>query len=299
MTILNAGEVAITLPWGILHEDGRHRDALLAPLTGYDDELLMLNPRAYRSALCTALLTRCVKRIGAIAPVTEEIARELLVADRIYALLMLRTAMFGARLQAVVTCPHADCHAKMNIDFDTTDVQVTAQAHQAASYPLTLPPELTGQSSLELWVRLPNGGDQEAIEPLLHAHDEEGAARRLLARCIIRLGDVKHPDESEIGRLNPLARQQIEAHLAALAPSVELILEGQCVACTRLFTFPFDFTEFVLRELAHGAGTIYREVHYLAYHYHWGEAEIMRMSRTKRRMYIELLSAHIEMTSYA
>jgi hypothetical protein len=39
---------------------------------------------------------------------------------------------------------------------------------------------------------------------------------------------------------------------------------------------------------------LYREVHYLAYHYHWSEQEIMSMSQAKRRQYIAVLAEEIE-----
>jgi hypothetical protein len=34
-------------------------------------------------------------------------------------------------------------------------------------------------------------------------------------------------------------------------------------------------------------------VHYLAYHYHWAESEIMEMTRDKRRTYIDVLAEAI------
>jgi hypothetical protein len=34
---------------------------------------------------------------------------------------------------------------------------------------------------------------------------------------------------------------------------------------------------------------LYRDVHYLALHYHWSENEIMCMTTSKRKQYIDLL----------
>jgi hypothetical protein len=39
---------------------------------------------------------------------------------------------------------------------------------------------------------------------------------------------------------------------------------------------------------------LYREVHYLAFNYHWSEEEIMGMSRERRRRYIEVLADAID-----
>ena len=56
---------------------------------------------------------------------------------------------------------------------------------------------------------------------------------------------------------------------------------------------------FVLGELHTSLDLLYREVHYLAYHYHWSEREIMEMPRAKRRRYIEVLADEIERLSDA
>ena len=42
------------------------------------------------------------------------------------------------------------------------------------------------------------------------------------------------------------------------------------------------------------ATSLYREVHYLAYHYHWSESEIMAMTRDKRHTYIDVLADEID-----
>ena len=50
----------------------------------------------------------------------------------------------------------------------------------------------------------------------------------------------------------------------------------------------------LLGELRTDGELIYQEVHYLAYHYHWSEHEIMEMTRDKRRKYIDVLADAIE-----
>ena len=36
------------------------------------------------------------------------------------------------------------------------------------------------------------------------------------------------------------------------------------------------------------------EVHYLAFHYHWGEREILEMPGAKRRRYLSILAEKLE-----
>ena len=38
---------------------------------------------------------------------------------------------------------------------------------------------------------------------------------------------------------------------------------------------------------------LYEEMHLLALHYHWAEADILRMTTSKRRRYLRLLARHI------
>ena len=57
---------------------------------------------------------------------------------------------------------------------------------------------------------------------------------------------------------------------------------------------PFDPQEFFFGELRTSRDLLDREVHYLAYHYHWSEQEIMAMPRDKRRRYIVVLADELE-----
>ncbi|MGH7392800.1 MAG: DUF6760 family protein [Candidatus Rokuibacteriota bacterium] len=40
--------------------------------------------------------------------------------------------------------------------------------------------------------------------------------------------------------------------------------------------------------------TLYRDVHALAWHYHWSEREILTLPREKRRRYLGLLAQALE-----
>ena len=87
---------------------------------------------------------------------------------------------------------------------------------------------------------------------------------------------------------------EIEQHMEAVAPQVELTMEGECPECDHEFAVPFDLESFFFSELRTSLDLLYREVHYLAYHYHWSEREIMEMPRQRRRMYIQVLAEEIE-----
>ncbi|GGT11611.1 hypothetical protein ACFFV7_36125 [Nonomuraea spiralis] len=273
------------LPGGYWDAGGRlHRDFELTALTGHEEELLSRPGQSAR--LVTEVLSRCVRRLGGLGPVTPAIARELLVADRHYLLLQLRRGTFGDLVRADLVCPWPDCGRRVSLTFSLDQVPVEEAREQAATYTLWL-------GGTEVTFRLPNGGDQEELAELL-AHDEAEATTRLLARCLLRLGTDGPPDRARVSALPAADRAAIEARMAELAPRVEQTMQAECAECRRTFLAPFDVQRFFLGDLRIEGEQLYHEVHYLAYHYHWSEREIMEMTRERRRTYIDVLSETIE-----
>jgi len=287
------------LPGGYVDETGvLHRQVELAPLSGHEEELLADRRFPGGATLVTVILSHCVRRLGNISPVPVELVRRLLVADRHYLLLRLRAITFGAQVQATARCPWADCSKKVDIDFSLQDIPIQESQAQGPLYTMQLSPEAafkdeTGEAYRAVTFRLPNGEDQEVVAPLV-AGDAARAFAVLLGRCIQSIGPWEHPSEALLRRLSPLAQQEIERRIAAAAPQVELAMEAQCPECGHDFTVPFDPQEFFLGELRISRDLLDREVHYLAYHYHWSEQEIMAMPRDKRRRYIAVLADELE-----
>ncbi|MGK8558166.1 DUF6760 family protein [Nocardia gipuzkoensis] len=273
-----------------------HREFELTPLTGRDEEALAGTSGAQPAALVTAVLSRCVGRIGAISPVSARLARQLLVGDRQYLLLRLRAATFGDRVRVELICPWPDCGKPASLDFSIADVPVTPAAERAPQYTMTLSAEDSGVAPTEIAFRLPNGGDQEAVSAVL-ATNEAAALTALLSRCVIRIGSQHPPDDEQVAALSPRARATIEERMAELAPSVDQTVHTVCPECERAFMAPFDIQRFFFGEFRTDNATLYREVHYLAYHYHWSEREILGFTRDKRHRYIDVLTEAIEGSS--
>jgi hypothetical protein len=287
------------LPGGYVDERGTlQREVELAPLSGREEELMVDQGFVGRTALVNIILSHCVRRLGSISPVPSGLMRRLLVADRQYLLLKLREITFGDQVQATVRCAWADCGQKVDIDFSLQDIPVKESQVKGPLYSMQLSPEAAfkgddGEGYRAITFRLPNGEDQEVLLPLVTG-DEERAFARLLGRCIQRIGPWEHPGDALISRLSPQAQQEIERQMEDLAPKVELTMEAQCPECGRDFAMPFDPQEFFFGELRTSRDLLYCEVHYLAYHYHWSEQEIMAMPRDKRRRYIAVLTDELE-----
>jgi hypothetical protein len=287
------------LPGGYVDEAGvLHREVELTPLSGHEEELLAERKLPDGAALVTIILSRCVRRLGNISPVSAGLARHLLVADRQYLLLRLRAITFGDQVQATARCAWADCGKKVDIEFSLQDIPIKQSQTQGPLYSLQLSPEAAckdeaGTAYREVTFRLPNGEDQEVVSSLM-ADDAERAFTVLLGRCIQSIGPWNPPGKALLRRLSPLAQQEIERQIEAAAPQVELTMEAQCPECAHGFVVAFDPQELLFGELRTSHDLLYREVHYLAYHYHWSEREIMAMPRDKRRRYIAVLAGELE-----
>jgi hypothetical protein len=273
-----------------------HREFELAELTGRDEELLAQTRRAESASLVTAVLSRRVRRLGDISRVTEDIAAQFLVADRQYLLLKLRQQTFGDLVHADLFCPWADCGCRVSIEFAIEDLPIEEAPERAPFYTLTLSPDACradGSAQTEVSFRLPNGADQEAVSSVLASNEAE-ALSLLLFRAILRIGSVAPPGRELVAALSPLARAEIEAEMERVSPRIELNMDTVCSECGRTFVAPFDLQRFFFGELQTDRDLLYRQVHYLAYHYHWGEREIMAMPRNKRQRYIGLLTDEID-----
>ena len=287
------------LPGGYLDATGlQHRAVELVPLSGHEEELIAGRQEPSRAALVTRILSRCVQRIGAISPISAALIRDLLVADRQYLMIKLRQATFGDQVQATMRCPWADCQQRIDIDFALSDINVIESVDRRAAYALQLSEaaagsDATGKSYREVLFRLPTGADQENAAPLA-LQDETAALSLLFNRCIQSIDDQPNHTLTLADQLNPLAQAEIEGAMELVAPKVELDLSGLCPECGRNFTQPFDIQTFFFDELRTSRDRLYREVHYLAYHYHWSEQEILALPRAKRRLYIEILADEIE-----
>lgn len=283
------------LPGGLVDEGGTvHNEVQLRGLSGREEELLASRNGATGASLTTAILSRCVERIGGIGPIDPEIAGQLLVADRQFLLLKLREATFGDQVRGSVPCPWPNCGQRVAVSFATGDVPVEPSIDKGPTYTRVLSPEAlpgVGEARRTITFRLPNGLDQEAVSPIV-AENEAMALTSVLARCVLRIGS-EAVDGGGI-ELTPLARREIEQHMEDVAPHLDLLMEVTCAECGRGFCAPFDLQRFFFGELRVTEDMLYGEVHYLAFYYHWSEREIMEMTRDRRRRYIDILGEEIE-----
>jgi hypothetical protein len=267
---------AITLPIGLWRDGGRIKEAVLRPMTGADQEFLLeagvMMPPAIRTS---ELLARCVQRIGREGPVTPPLAAELVAGDREALLLHLRRITFGNQMDLIVSCPA--CAKNMDAQLKVSDLLVSPGWDAPQFFERDLP------SCGTLRFRMPCGADQEAVADMAR-HDAAGAAVALLHRCI----------EETTGETPEGALPIIGGWMAELDPQAEIRLRLICPECGHEFVTLLDAGSYLFEESTMRSRELYREIHLLAFHYHWSEAEILGMAPIKRRRYLEMLLEALE-----
>lgn len=276
-----------TLPGGYVDDQGvTHREVELAPVTGFEEELLdSVGPAACSAQVVTALLSRCLRRVGKLAPVTASLVRDLLICDREFLMLKLRELTLGKSLNAMLVCGDPKCAQSMDIALNLDDLTPAAKRIDRRVFKLDV---IEGEKPMALEFRLPTGADQEAGADWMGG-DTGSAVTRLLTRVILRINDNCSIDDQTVTALPARVLNELEQRMEELAPLVSIDLKAACVECRRPSLMHLDLTSFFLDELQQSRRVLEREVHFIAWHYHWPEREILTLTRRKRRRYIELI----------
>lgn len=281
---LSSGWFDVPLPHGLWLDGARQGDAAIRPVTGADELFLAEDAAALAKAeRVTGLLQRCVGRIGAIAAPTAEHVRALSVGDREALLLHLRRLSFGSRIDCVVTCPAEGCGEAMDVGFDVSDLLVGDAAADAPFERLALP-----EHGWTAAFRAPDGADQEAAAALAR-RDAEAAAELLLDRCVVSVTDAAGNAVERAAALPALATLLPE-RMSRRDPQAEIRLALDCPACGHGFATIFDTADFMAAELKARGRSIFDEVHLIARHYHWSEADILALPAGRRRRYLAMIA---------
>lgn len=274
----------VEVPGGYWHGGARHRDAELRPLTGGDEAFLAdQGSRLLPVNIGTVLLARTLARIGPCDAVDDEVVGRLTVGDREALLLHLLRITLGDRLQAVVSCPAAACAEKMDVDLSVASLLLPPYAECRPQYEVTVDGE---EGSCEVVFRVPTGADLEAAAAA-SPRDACAGARQLLHACI---REMKGEDGRPLPSVPPAVARALPAAMAERDPQAELELSLQCPRCGSSFLADLDVAGFLVREVGSSSARIYRDVHRMALHYHWSEADILSLSASRRRTYLALIA---------
>jgi hypothetical protein len=234
--------------------------------TGWED-LLLQNQHDSRLTLFLMLVERLAQAAGG-----ETVDwKGLPLADLDALLLLLRQVVVGDVVWSDTRCGNPQCGSHVDVSFRIGEYL----ASLIRRMPVWVEEDaesgwfrLTGQGAR---FRLPTGSDLAALE------GDDGAERELLRQCM------------GASVVSTQLRRRMELAMEALAPSISRIVEGRCPECGGTMQIYFDVRSFVLHELRERAACIFQDVHLLALHYKWSEAEILGLPQKRRRYYAEML----------
>lgn len=209
------------------------------------------------------LLSRCVP--GLSSP------EDLTIGKRESLLLELRQISFGDRLDCVLECPATGCGQKLDLELKVSALLTAGLGNAEEEY-----------QAGHVRFRLLTGADQEKAA-MLALSDPGAAAELLLERCVLSSGE----------RLQEATRDALSARILELDPMAELRIDVRCAACGGTFSTLFDAASYLRQELRTGLKNLYREVHTIAWHYHWSSAEILGLPVAERKRYLELIDEQL------
>jgi len=186
------------------------------------------------------------------------------LGERNAALLRLRQSLFGDAMRSCVHCP--ECGELLEFA-----LSAKALLGCAPHCPRTHA-EVNGRR-----LRLPTTRDLASVagEP-----DEAHAALKLVERLVD--GEALAPE---------VAGDELASALDAADPRMDLSLALSCLTCAHRWSAPFDVPAFLWEEIDVRARRLLDEVHALARAYGWNEGDILALSDTRRRAYLERVLA--------
>jgi hypothetical protein len=161
----------------------------------------------------------------------------------------------------------AQCGAPFDfaLDYAQLPVQPAGDAYPQAQV------DIDGR---QLRLRLPTGADQEILAALPQAQAVQWLLQQL----------ASEPDR--LGPLDQAGIAAVDAALEAVSPAIVLAVQAACPECGSANDVELD----PYRALARRSDELLQEVHEIAAHYHWSEAEILALPRARRLRYLQMIA---------
>lgn len=265
-------QVTVKVPRGISRKKGEWaRKATIHGLTGFDEQHLAEFEGAPHSR-ALALLERIVR----FQSMSQRSLSRLSLGDRAFLLLAARRIIVGDLIECTIDCP--SCESTMSADFSIADLLKQDYPELKESYSI----EACG---FNMRIRPLTIADQEKLSS---EHIDRRSRVQMLARACITRSRPALPKDLPEDLL-----EAVGTRVGELDPLSNIVLTSACPECGGTFHTSFPVEEFILNELV-PTQQLDRDVHWLAFHYHWTEKEILSLPATRRKKYIELVNATLE-----
>jgi hypothetical protein len=253
------------LPGGLIEGNALQRQWSFQPVSGRLELALAEAAEQVVSApqAVTRVLALALAQLGDRAA-TEDRTAALCVADRQFLMRELDRHLGGGGGWFHADC--SACAARFDFHLDYAELPVRAAG---PSYPLAR----VERDGRLLSFRLPTGADQEEVARIA----DENVRPWLLRRLSL--------EPEQLGEIDEALLAQADAALEAVAPVMINQIQTECPECGAANSVDLD----PYRVLARRSDDLLRQVHQIATHYHWSEAEILAMPRMRRQRYLDLI----------
>jgi hypothetical protein len=253
----------MSLPGGLWHDGRLEREYAFKALDGAL-ELALAEAGAASGSVperVGAVLAVALARLGDAAATPERVSA-LCVTDRQFLMRELAALVDDKPVWLAAVC-HG-CGEPFDVPVEPAQLPLKPAG---AGYPWAEADTAGGRVRLHV----PSGADQAAIAAIA---DTDEAMLALAQRCRVEGPPIGAED-----------LPAIDAAFERVAPELALAVAAVCPGCGAANTVPVA----PYRSLDADADALFDEIHALASHYHWGEAEILALPRERRRRYLRLI----------
>lgn len=185
------------------------------------------------------------------------------------ALLELRAASFGARLDAYIDC--AGCGGRMELALNLDEF-------------LALANRTDGSGEIEVdGVRFRAISSRD-LAMVARECDVEAASDKLRSLCCLAEPSADGVDRVRIA-------EELDARMEELDPLADISLGVQCDLCGKSGSASLDIGALLWEEIEARARALLTDIHLLASAYGWTEPDILALSPTRRAIYLQMVQA--------
>jgi hypothetical protein len=233
--------------------------------------------RVWEEGQDTHPVRRALALLDAVAPESSGDWGGVSIGRRDARLLELYEGWFGSQLQSITHCPA--CDEALETNFVVADVRVPRSELSAGAL-------LLDTQGFHITYRLPNSDDLLDVATLGQVDHAEA---QLLRRCVLEAtcdGKQQQP-----GELPAAIVASLSDAMAVHDPGGDLQIQLNCPRCAHQWQALFDIVPYLWSALEDWAQRTLADVHLLARAYSWSEREILGLSATRRRHYVEMVQA--------
>lgn len=212
------------------------------------------------------------------------VLRSLSVGRRDRRLRTLRAWMFGEEITGTSVCPA--CNERVELDF-----RLPAPGSDSSERTPHSTEELFSltEDGYEVEFRLPDSSDLEALLRERVGPAAPDPKTLILDRCLVEIrrnGEATSPAALPEGVRSAVVREMESAD-----PEAAMHTALECPSCKHCWEANLDIASYLWNEVDAWARRTLHEVDTLARVYGWTEAQILNLSATRRRLYLELADA--------